>query len=259
MVTTLYLIRHGETEGSETKRYKGSIDVPLSEKGFEQMKGTSVFIQNMIQDGGYNPPLSPLGKGGSKGGYHESCIVHRASSKLSAIYCSPLSRALKSAEVIAEPFGLKPVIVPELKERHFGIWEGMTFTEIKEKYPQEFEAWATNPLRYSPMGGESTIEVRDRTVSALNKIIDNHNCSRIQDEGCRIEDKNNYESCIMDPASSSNIAIVAHGGVNRIILCHILEIPLENIFRIEQDFAAVNIIEFHDKYPVIKLLNGGLN
>ena len=50
MVTTLYLIRHGATEGSETKRYKGSIDVPMSEKGIEQIKGTSAFIRNRIQD-----------------------------------------------------------------------------------------------------------------------------------------------------------------------------------------------------------------
>src|SRR4030065_2544140 len=109
MVTTLYLIRHGATEGSETKRYKGSIDVPLSEKGIEQIKGTSVFIQNMIQEAGCNPPLSPLPKGGIKRGDHESCTMHCTSSKLSAIYCSPLSRALKSAEIIAEPHGLTPI------------------------------------------------------------------------------------------------------------------------------------------------------
>ncbi len=214
MVTTLYLIRHGATEGSETKRYKGSIDVPMSEKGIEQIKGTSVFIQNMIQD--------------KKN--HESCIVHSASSKLSAVYCSPLSRALKSAEIITEPFGLKPIVIEDLRERSFGIWEGMTFTEIKEKYPQEFEAWAGNPLRYSPVDGESTVEVRERAVKAVDSLLSNHN--------------------------SEHIAIVAHGGVNRIILCHIMGIPLENIFRIEQDFAAVNIIEFWEKYPVVKLLNG---
>jgi len=52
------------------------------------------------------------------------------------------------------------------------------------------------------------------------------------------------------------VAIVAHGGVNRIVLCHILGIPLENIFRIEQDYAALNIVEFWEKYPVMKLLNG---
>lgn len=214
MVTTLYLIRHGETEGSETKRYKGSIDVPLSKNGIEQIKGTSVFLRNMMQD--------------KKN--HESCIMHSASSKLSAVYCSPLSRALKSAEIIAEPHGLKPIVIEDLRERSFGIWEGMTFTEIKEKYPQEFEAWAGNPLRYSPVDGESTVEVRERAVKAVDSLLSNHN--------------------------SEYIAIVAHGGVNRIILCHIMGIPLENIFRIEQDFAAVNIIEFWEKYPVVKLLNG---
>ena len=170
-------------------------------------------------------------------------------SGIRAVYCSPLSRALKSAEIIAEPHGLKPIVIEDLRERSFGIWEGMTFTEIKERYPQEFEAWAENPLRYSPIDGESTIEVRERAVSALNKIIDNHSCNRIQD-------KKNHESCIMNLASSSSIAVVAHGGVNRIILCHIMGIPLENIFRIEQDFAAVNIIEFWEKYPVVKLING---
>src|SRR3990167_3097948 len=49
MVTTLYLIRHGETEGSETKRYKGSIDVPLSEKGIEQVKKVAVFIREHLR------------------------------------------------------------------------------------------------------------------------------------------------------------------------------------------------------------------
>ncbi len=196
MVTTLYLIRHGETEGSEVKRYKGSIDVPLSEKGIRQIKRASDFIKD----------------------------------KLTAVYCSPLSRALKSAEIISEPHGLKPVVIHGIRERSFGIWEGMSFDEIKEKYPEEFEAWAGNPLKYNPVEGESTIEVRDRVIRALDMILNNHN--------------------------DEHIAIIAHGGVNRIILCHIMGIPLENIFRIEQDFAAVNIIEFWEKYQVVKLLNG---
>ena len=152
-------------------------------------------------------------------------------SRLQAVYTSNLSRAVRSAGIIAEPYGLKPVEMPDLRERSFGVWEGMTFTEIKEKYPEEFEAWANNPLRYSPVRGESTIEVKDRTIPSLTKILESH--------------------------KGENIAVVAHGGVNRIILCHILGIPLENIFRIEQDYAAVNIVEFWDKYPVVKLINGG--
>jgi alpha-ribazole phosphatase/probable phosphoglycerate mutase len=208
MVTTLYLIRHGATEGNETKRYKGSIDVPMSEKGIRQMEQLAEYLNRS----------------------YKSYTTY--SGLLNAVYCSPLSRALKSAEIIAEPHGLKPVVIEDLRERSFGIWEGMTFTEIKEKYPQEFEAWAGNPLRYSPVDGESTIEVRERAVKAVDSLLSNHN--------------------------SEHIAIVAHGGVNRIILCHIMGIPLENIFRIEQDFAAVNIIEFWEKYPVVKLLNGGI-
>jgi alpha-ribazole phosphatase/probable phosphoglycerate mutase len=205
MVTTLYLVRHGETEGSEVKRYKGSIDVPLSEKGIEQITKLAQHMANRLN-----------GSNSLNG--------------LKAVYCSPLIRALKSAEIFAEPYGLKPIVIPDLRERSFGIWEGMSFNEIKDMYPEEFDAWAGNPLKYSPMGGESTIEVRDRVIRVLGNILSNHNEERI--------------------------AIVAHGGVNRIILCHIIGIPLDNIFRIEQDFAAINIIEFHDKYPVVKLLNG---
>jgi len=62
---------------------------------------------------------------------------------------------------------------------------------------------------------------------------------------------------LLHPFTNSPIQIiVAHGGVNRIILCELLGIPLENIFRIEQEHGAINIIEFHDNYPVVKLVNG---
>ncbi|MFA5354405.1 MAG: histidine phosphatase family protein [Thermodesulfovibrionales bacterium] len=221
MATTVYLIRHGETEGSGEKRYKGSIDVPLSERGVEQIRRSSRFIT-------YNL----LSKAVSKyAGY--LCDLHGKAEApengLSAVYCSPLSRALKSAEIIAEPHGLPPIVIPDIRERSFGIWEGMTFTEIKEKHPVEFEAWANNPLDYSPIEGESTLAVKERVIRALDEILSSH--------------------------PDGSIAIVAHGGVNRVILCHLLGIPLENIFRIEQDFAAVNIIELWERYPVVKALN----
>lgn len=221
MVKTLYLIRHGETEVGDTRRYKGSIDVPLSKNGIQQMERLSKYIAkncSTFKDSNRNsnPPTPPFGKGG-QGGF------------LTAIYCSTLSRAVESAEKIAEPHFLKPIIIPELRERNFGVWEGMSFDEIREKYPGEFDAWAKNPLKFSPVGGESTLEVRDRVIGSLSQIIGNQN--------------------------NEDISIVAHGGVNRIVLCHLLEIPLENVFRIEQDYGALNIIEFHESYPVVKLMN----
>lgn len=224
MVTTLYLIRHGETEGSSVKRYKGSIDVPLSEKGIEQITKTSELLFRNLKNAGLSLHSSYLKD------VHGTEEPGSGGSMLTAVYCSDLSRAVTSAEIIAEPYELQPVVVPGLRERNFGLWEGLSFTEIKDKFPADFEAWAGNPLKYSPVEGESTIKMKERVINALDSILSKH--------------------------KGENIAIVAHGGSNRIILCHIMGIPLENIFRIEQDFAAVNIIEFWDRYPVVKLLNG---
>ncbi len=233
MVTTLYLIRHGDTEGDGVKRYHGSIDVPLSEKGVEQMRTTSAFVAEHLKNSvssrnsSYLREVNGRAASGGIGTDYETSGVETAG--LSAIYCSDLSRAIRSAGLIAGPHGLEPVIVPALRERSFGIWEGMSFADIKERYPGEFESWASDPVNHSPIEGETTVEVRDRAVPAMDGILRRHN--------------------------GENIAVVAHGGINRIILCHILGIPLENIFRIEQDFGAVNVIEFWDRYPVVKLVN----
>ena len=232
MVTTLYLIRHGETEGSGPKCYKGSLDVPLSEKGVEQMARAAKFLVEEVRVSAvsrYLSYLKDIHSTDSEQPAISGAMPEDSGKTLAAIYCSDLSRAVKSAEIVASAFGLQPAVVPALRERSFGIWEGMSFTEIKEKHPAEFEAWAGNPLKYSPIDGENTLEVKERCIKALDDILARH-------EG-------------------ESVAIVAHGGINRIILCHIMGMPLENIFRIEQGFAAINIIEFWEKYPVVKLLN----
>jgi alpha-ribazole phosphatase/probable phosphoglycerate mutase len=198
MVTTLYIVRHGQTEGSDKRRYKGTIDVPLSKGGIEQAEKLSRFFG-------------------------------RNAEGVKAVYSSALKRALGTAEPIAGALGLEPQVVEGLRERHFGEWEGMTFEEIEAKYPDAFSLWAGDPLSYSPVGGESTLEVRDRVVDAVEGLIKRH-------EG-------------------DTFVIVAHGGVNRIALCHYTGLPLENIFRLEQDFACVNVLEFHGGFPVLKLLN----
>lgn len=235
MVTTLYLIRHGETIGSEVKRYKGSIDVPMSQEGTAQIRKVSAFITGKLELSGIALQKSYL---------NDVLAVPSLKSrpdvmKLSAVYCSDLIRAVNSAEIIAGPHGLKPLIIPALRERNFGVWEGLSFDEIRECYPAEFEAWASNPLKHSPVNGESTTAVYERVVKALGDIMKRHGAASGGQEGV------------------DNIAIVSHGGVNRIILCHLMGVPLENVFRIEQDHAAVNIIEFWGRYPVVKLVNGG--
>lgn len=203
MATTVYLIRHGETVDADSRRYKGHIDVPLSGNGIKQLERLSEYLTQITN---YRSQITDI----------------------KAVYSSGLDRALKSAEIIAKPFGLNPIVIDDLKERSFGVWEGMTFDEIKDKWPDAFNAWAENPLKFSPMEGENTLEVKERAMKAFNSIINKH-----KDE---------------------EIAIVSHGGITRVILCEMLGVSLDKIFRIEQNFAALNIIELWD-YPVIKKIN----
>lgn len=250
MVTTLYLIRHGQTEGG-TKRYIGSMDIPLSKTGISQAERASDFIRQHLKNAAYLRSKSYLADiySAREDKNDETAAARRSvpeikksgqeiasprsgdrrESQLKAIYCSDLSRAVKTAHIIAEPHGLIPLKIRGLRERAFGIWEGMSFLEIRDKYPREFDLWAENPVEYGPVGGESTTAVNERVIPEFEKIVNKH--------------------------GGQEIAIVAHGGINRIILCHVLGIPLENIFRMEQDCGAVTIIEFWDKYPILKLLN----
>lgn len=202
MVGTLYLIRHGSTEGDGKRRYKGSLDVPLSAEGEREMEKTAEFVSGMLEASGR---------------------------RLAAVYCSDLRRASRSAEILAANLDLNPIVTAGLRERHFGLWEGLTFDEIEERWPEAFRSWAADPLNHSPLEGESTLEVSERVNKALDEILNNHD--------------------------GETIAVVAHGGVNRAILCRFMGVPLENIFRIEQDHGAVSVIEFHGGYPVVKLLN----
>jgi broad specificity phosphatase PhoE len=228
MTTTLYLIRHGETDGGNARRYLGSIDAPLSERGKQQVAEKASELAKYLARASTSKYLSYLRD--VQGGTSLFAAPPEKGTELSVVYCSGLARAVQSAEIIANPHRLSPVIVPDLRERSFGLWEGMTFAEIKEGYPEAFASWASDPLAYSPPGGETTVEVRDRVMGAVDRILRAH--------------------------PGQEIAVVAHGGVNRVILCNVLGIPLGNIFRIEQDHAALNIVEFWEKYPVLKLLNG---
>lgn len=203
MVTTVFLVRHGRTVGAEERRYKGTLDVPLNEVGMKQIEATGRAMGRYLKDPGL---------------------------KLKAVYCSDLSRARDSAGIIASPLGITPVVDKRLRERHFGRWEGMSFDEIKEQEPEAFNDWAANPLTHSPPGGgESTLEVRERTLPAFHEITGRH--------------------------QGDTVCIVSHGGVLRVILCELMGVPLQNIFQIEQDFAALNIIELHGDYPIIKGMN----
>lgn len=187
--------------------------------------GEIMGAQKRKYNGHRDVPLSDNGK------VQLGCVAEFLKEKaaLNAIYASDLSRSIESARIIGEPQSLQPLLMPAFRERSFGQWEGMTFDEIAAQNPDAFYAWARDPLNFSPVGGESTASVRNRVMPAFEELRAKHD--------------------------GHKIAIVAHGGVNRIILCELLGVPLQNIFRIEQDFGALNIIEFLKDMPVVKKLN----
>ncbi len=162
--------------------------------------------------------------------------MHRLSGLLlgkniSAVYCSDLIRSRKGADIISQSLGLKFTPLRELRERSMGAWEGLTAEDIKQRYPKEYETWRADLLNYRPPSGECLLDVKDRILPAYKKKVSFHR--------------------------DQEIAMLLHGGVNRIILADALGLDLMNMFRIDQSYGALNIIEyFDDGMAVAKLVNG---
>ena len=150
---------------------------------------------------------------------------------LVALYSSDLIRTVKGAEIIGERHAAPKVVVPEFRERNVGLWEGMAFEEIQDVYPAEWNAWLGDVMNFKPPEGESLAEVAGRVLPPLREIVEKH--------------------------MGEEILLLAHGGVNRVILSDAMQLDLKHVFRIEQHYGALNIIDYYDDgMSVVKLLNG---
>ncbi|MBI5560383.1 MAG: histidine phosphatase family protein [Deltaproteobacteria bacterium] len=153
---------------------------------------------------------------------------------IGAVYSSDLKRALNGARIIARSLGLEEAGLSSLRELHLGRWEGLTKEEAVERYPEDKHFSFRSLAKGKLTGGESLDELRERVLPALNGIIKRHR--------------------------GGHVCIVAHGGVNRVILCEAMGLPLENFFRIEQDYGCLNLIDYlRDSTAIVKMLNGGPN
>jgi alpha-ribazole phosphatase len=147
-----------------------------------------------------------------------------------AIYASDLSRSLHSAQILGCVIDRKPIAEPLLREKCFGQWEGLPQAEVQRQFPTEWAEWIANPATAKPTGGESCRELAIRVLPVIDGIVKRHRGERV--------------------------AIVAHGGVNRVILCHVLGLDLRYMERIAQKHAALNIIEFLENDVILRLVNG---
>jgi alpha-ribazole phosphatase/probable phosphoglycerate mutase len=154
-----------------------------------------------------------------------------AKKPLAAVYTSDLQRCSLGAAIIGRDRELLPVTLAELRELHIGHWEGLTWTEIEHRYPAEWQARLQDIVHYQVPGGESLEQLAARVLPLLQELVARHR--------------------------GEEIAIVAHGGVNRVVLLDAIGTSLARLFSIEQDFGCLNIIDyFADGQAVVKLLNG---
>lgn len=140
-MTTLYLIRHGETPWNVEGRYQGQLDPPLNERGHRQARAAA-------------ERLAPIG--------------------FDVIYSSDLARARQTAEALAELIGLPVHVDPRLREIHQGVWQGVLIDEIRARWPRELDGWERDPWRYHPPGGERIDEVQARLFAAIDEIVARH-------------------------------------------------------------------------------------
>lgn len=197
-MTRLYLVRHCEAEGNINHIFQGSYDADISENGKEQLARLKERFRGVQFD---------------------------------AIYSSPLKRAYKTAQAVNTFLKKEIIRVDGLREINGGHWEGEKYDLLPELYPDEYEAWAKEPWRFNPEGGESMNHIRDRIWETIISIMK-------ENEG-------------------KTVVIASHGCAIRNFICRAKGLPLERICEVNWlENTSVSTFEFDEAFnPIIIKFN----
>lgn len=157
----IILLRHGETEWNALYRYQGHTDISLNDNGKAQARRAARYL--------------------------------RENEQVEAVYCSDLSRTRQTAEIAAQVLEQKVYYDGRLRELCFGVWEGLTFSEVYERYRDDWDKWYKDGWNFKMPGGETFTEVVARAGQALNEIASRH---------------------------TGTVLVVTHGGVIKALLGH---------------------------------------
>lgn len=192
----IILIRHGQTEWNRVERFRGRADVPLNATGLAQAEAT---------------------------GHH---VVARW--KPVAVYSSPLSRAVKTAEAVARHFELPVQVHPGLADIDYGAWQGLSPEEARQRWPEIIDTWYNLPHLACIPGGETLDDLRQRAMETVKDLAARH--------------------------AGETIALVGHTVINRIILLAVLGLGNDRFWRIRQDTCAINVFETdQDDFTLVSL------
>ena len=132
----LFIVRHGQTDFNAEHRYLGALDPALNSVGLAQAHALHAVLPESIE----------------------------------TVVCSPLFRARQTADVVCRLRGLTPVINPAFRERHVGVFEGLTQQEAQTRHPDLWRDNITRQWRRAPTGGETIVEVIDRVALGLQQL-----------------------------------------------------------------------------------------
>lgn len=188
MTTRLYLVRHGSTALTAEDKFSGAIGVDLSEEGRWQ----AAKLGERLKDEG-----------------------------ISAAYCSPLSRTVETANIIAGHCGLTPLMRDGLREISHGRWEGLTRREVEERFKDEYASWEEDPFTFAPEGGESGVAVLARALPVIREIVTAHPGKRV--------------------------LVISHKATLRLLISSLLGFDARGYRdRLDQAPACLNVLDFKD-------------
>ena len=176
-LTRICLVRHGETEWNAERRIQGQIDIGLNETGHRQAVAAGRWLKR---------------------------------ADIVALYSSDLKRAWATAQAIGAEIGLIPTPLPEMRERRYGVFEGLTYDEAKARYPEGYGAFEGRNADYAFENGESLKAMFDRVSGKLKEVAARH--------------------------VGENVVVVLHGGVLDVINRFVRNNPLE----MPRDFLIPN-------------------
>jgi probable phosphoglycerate mutase len=196
MNLTIYFLRHGETVASRTGSYCGALDPDLTPEGHEMARDFATAYNNLAWE---------------------------------AIFCSPMTRTIATAEPLCKALGTTPQLRDGLKEIAYGCWEGKTSEEVNREFHDEYVRWLADPGWNAPTGGEKGVDIARRSSLVLEEI------------------ERTYHS--------GNVLVVSHKATIRIMLCSLLGIDVGRYRdRLDMPAASLCVVEMTERGPLLKSL-----
>jgi broad specificity phosphatase PhoE len=192
----IILARHGQTEFNAKEIFRGQVDVPLNETGFKQAQLLGEYLSR---------------------------------EKIDAVYTSPLSRAVKTAEAIAGYQKLGVDIVENLNDINCGQWQGMPVADVKEQYPDIYQDWLDTPEQVRLPGGESLADVRNRALPFVQNAV---------------------VRC-----GEGRIVVVSHRVVTKVLICALLTLDDSLFWSFKIDTAGITRFNFDGDRAVMTVHN----